>query len=137
MLRKALVPIVAAVALFSFSGSGLSAVSVQQGQTLTANPGTWTGTPPIAFAYQWKRCDTTGASCADIAAASNVSYTVAVADVGSTLRVAVTGSNTAGASTAVSDQTSIVAGIPPVNTGLPTIGVTSAFKADLFRFTNW
>ena len=32
----------------------------QQGQTLTTTNGTWTGTPPLSFAYQWQDCDTSG-----------------------------------------------------------------------------
>ena len=42
------------------------------------------GTPTIAYAYQWRRCDTTGASCADIAGATGATYTLTAADVGAT-----------------------------------------------------
>ena len=41
--------------------------SAQQGQTLTAWTGSWTGSP-TGYAYQWRRCDTSGANCANIAA---------------------------------------------------------------------
>ena len=34
--------------------------SPAQGQTLTAAPGTWTGTPAPTFAYQWLRCPPSG-----------------------------------------------------------------------------
>jgi hypothetical protein len=65
------------------------------GQTLTASPGTWTGTQPITYAYQWRRCDASGAACADIAGATSSTYVVQSADVGSTFRIQVTASNTA------------------------------------------
>jgi concanavalin A-like lectin/glucanase superfamily protein len=31
--------------------------TAQQGQSLTAAPGSWSGTTPISYAYQWARCD--------------------------------------------------------------------------------
>ena len=36
----------------------------KQGEVVTADPGTWRGTQPITFTYQWRRCDTNGANCA-------------------------------------------------------------------------
>ena len=82
--------------------------SAQAGQVLTAVPGTWTGTQPIAYAYAWRRCDSGGAICAPISGATGSSYTVATADVGSTLRVVVTASNAAGSGTATSAATAQV-----------------------------
>lgn len=83
--------------------------TAQQGQTLTASNGSWTN-EPTSYAYQWQRCNTTGANCAPISAATAQTYTVAFGDVGSTLRVAVTASNAAGPSApASSAQTAIVA----------------------------
>src|SRR6266480_4277677 len=60
----------------------------QQGQTLTASQGGWTGSP-TGFSYEWLRCDSAGANCSPIALATNPSYSVTESDVGSTLRVAV------------------------------------------------
>ena len=89
------------------------------GQTLTASNGSWTGNP-TGYSRQWQRCDSTGANCTDIGAATGSTYTLAAADAGSTLRVIVTATNAAGSSTATSTQTPVVAG-PPVNTVLPAI----------------
>jgi fibronectin type 3 domain-containing protein len=96
--------------------------TAEQGRTLTASPGTWSGTAPT-YSYQWRRCDSGGANCTDIAAATAQTYTLTAADVGSTVRVAVTASNSEGSSTAVSAQTAVIqsAPVPPSNTSPPTI----------------
>ena len=36
---------------------------VTLGQTLTADTGTWTGTQPVDYTYQWQRCDADGTNC--------------------------------------------------------------------------
>jgi len=93
----------------------------QDGQTLTAAVGTWSGTPPLSYAYQWRRCDAGGNACANISAATSASYTATGLDVGSTIRVIVTAANAGGSSSAVSAATTVVGGDPPVNTSPPTI----------------
>src|SRR5207249_9845124 len=45
-----------------------------QGQTLTASPGSWTGNPAPTFAYQWQRCDSGGANCANVAGATAAAH---------------------------------------------------------------
>ena len=45
-----------------------------EGQTLTVNAGAWTGSTPINRGYQWRRCDSAGANCVDIAAATATTY---------------------------------------------------------------
>src|SRR5205814_1477123 len=94
-----------------------------EGQTLTASPGSWTGNPAPTFTYQWQRCDTQGANCANITGATSTTYTLATADVGSTLVVQATASNPSGNATAASAPTSVIAAAPapPVNTSPPTI----------------
>jgi hypothetical protein len=86
--------------------------TAQQGQTLTATTGTWSGTAPISYAYQWRRCDTAGATCTSISGATSQSYSLVSADVGSTVRVRVTASNSAGSSTADSSHTAVVQTAP-------------------------
>ena len=70
----------------------------RDGSTLTANPGTWDGTPTITYEYQWQRCDAAGANCVDIPGETGSTYTLTPADVGSTIRVLVTAVNDAGSS---------------------------------------
>jgi len=62
------------------------------GQTLTASTGGWTGTAPIAYAYQWQRCASTGV-CSNIPGATTSTYGVTAADVGYQLQVVVSASN--------------------------------------------
>jgi thermitase len=82
--------------------------TAQTGQTLNASSGTWSESPS-SYVYQWQRCNSSGASCTAISAATAQSYTVASADVGSTLRVTATASNSAGASApAISTQTALI-----------------------------
>jgi hypothetical protein len=105
--------------------SGTAAV----GEQLTASPGTWSG-GARSFTYQWQSCSTSG-TCADITGATGQSYDVRTADIGSSVRVAVTAHSTAGSSTATSAQTTTVAapgGNPtpmPKSNQRPTIGWVS------------
>jgi hypothetical protein len=83
--------------------------SAQQGQTLSAATGSWNGTQPLTYAYQWQRCNSTGGSCVAVNGATAASYLLGSADVGSTIRAAVTASNSAGSATASSAATAVVA----------------------------
>jgi hypothetical protein len=85
--------------------------TAQQGQQLGAAPGSWTGSP-TSYRYGWLRCDSAGASCGAIAGATSAAYVPGEADVGSTLRVAVSAANEAGESEPVdSAQTAVVSGV--------------------------
>ena len=101
--------------------------NTEDGKTLTADKGTWTGTTPISYSYQWRRCDTAGANCVDIAAATGSSYVAASTDIGSKLRVTVTATNvTNEPRPATSAATATIAAASPTNTSLPVIsGQTS------------
>ena len=92
--------------------------TARQGEILTADPGTWSGTQPMTFTYQWRRCDSGGASCANIVGATSKTYTLTSADVSNKLRVRVRASNSAGSSTALSLATATVTTQPPKSLSL-------------------
>jgi len=90
--------------------TGLPTVSgpVQIGKAIKASTGAWTGSTPLTFSYQWRRCDAAGAACVDIAGATASSYTINSADADRTLRVSVTATNSVGSASATSAQTAVV-----------------------------
>src|SRR4026209_1834598 len=97
----------------------------EQGVRLSASRGTWTGTAPISYAYQWVRCGADGGqpdggNCAIVSGATGNRYRLTSADVGSRMRVRVTATNADGSRTATSNPTSVVVG-PPVNTSPPAV----------------
>jgi hypothetical protein len=81
----------------------------QQGQTLTANRGTWRGAQPQTYTYQWRRCDSVGGSCANIQQnATGSSFVLTGDEVGRTLRIRVTARNSFGSTSATSVPTGVV-----------------------------
>jgi hypothetical protein len=106
----------------------------QVGQTLTASTGTWNPTPS-SFAYQWRRCDQNGGSCANISGAQSQKYTLTGADLGDTLRVHVTATVSGGGSAgSTSTPTAAVQAIPraaPERTASPAISGTPKQGATL------
>jgi len=101
------------------------------GSTVTANPGTWSGSTPITFQYQWLICGASGDACHNIAGATAQTYRIRSEDAGNTLRVRVIASNSDGSSTATSGPSARIAGAsapantsPPTISGNPTVGST-------------
>jgi hypothetical protein len=95
--------------------------TAKEGSTLTANDGTWTGSP-TAFTYQWQRCASDGTACGDITAGTMKTYTPTTGDVGHTLRVVVTATNADGKSSATSAPTDVVGSKNgPANTVRPAL----------------
>jgi hypothetical protein len=107
----------------------------QQGQTLTANPGEWSGNKPIQFSYRWRRCDDKGGDCSNTSTTSQT-YSLGSADVGHTLRVLVTASNNVGSSAAISNATSVVtSGGPPAGQCQPISHVSLPERLLVDRIT--
>jgi hypothetical protein len=94
--------------------------TAKAGQQLTADPGSWTGSP-TSFAYQWQRCDADVAICTNIIGATAKTYGIVAGDVGFRLRVRVTARNAKGSDTATSALTAIVAPATVIRNHRPTL----------------
>jgi hypothetical protein len=90
------------------------------GETLTAALGIWTGSAPISYGYDWRRCAPAGDACTSTGVTAQ-SYALGSADVGATLRVAVTASNAGGSTSAVSSPSGAVLPAAPQNKAAPTL----------------
>ena len=138
-----LVPILVVCALLVPSGDGVAAPAsppsntaepaisgtAEQGRTLRTSNGSWSGTQPISFAYQWVRCGADGGrpdggNCAIVSGATSRDYRLGAGDVGFRMRARVTAANADGSRTAASNPTAVVAG-PPVNTSIPAVRGTT------------
>jgi GH25 family lysozyme M1 (1,4-beta-N-acetylmuramidase) len=99
----------------------------EAGKLLSAVPGLWDGGKPLAFTFQWRRCDAAGANCDDIVGATGEKYKPTSDDVGHSIRVLVAATTTTLARKATAAATVAVspAGTPPVarptNVGLPVV----------------
>jgi hypothetical protein len=82
--------------------------TAQVGRTLSASNGTWSGSSPMSYAYQWQDCDSSGASCVSVGGATASSYMLGSGDVGHTVRVMVTATNSGGVGVASSEHTAVV-----------------------------
>ncbi|MGZ6614542.1 MAG: metallophosphoesterase [Solirubrobacteraceae bacterium] len=91
--------------------------SATQGSSLSASTGTWTNSP-TSYGYQWQRCNAGGGACQNLTGATTSTYLPGSAEVGSTLRVAVTAGNASGSASATSAATGAI--------GLPTDPVVVA-----------
>ena len=96
------------------------------GETLTATAGSWTGSPAPGITREWLRC--TGADVATCAGtgATGTSYALGPADVGSRMRVREHAANGSGLSDATSVATSVVTADAPHNDSVPVISGTAS-----------
>jgi hypothetical protein len=84
--------------------------SLNVNETVRATTGTWTGTQPITFSFQWLRCDRGGGNCITQPGFTDDAYTIRDGDIDHTLRVRVNASNVAGSDSAMSPRTGVVQG---------------------------
>jgi hypothetical protein len=85
----------------------------QQGDVLTAIPGTWSGDEPISFSYQWSDGQTGSTA------------TLSAADVAQSLTVAVTAWNAFGQASATSDSVGPILPAAPQNSASPQVTGTA------------
>lgn len=95
-----------------------------QGGKLTASTGSWSNSP-ISYAYQWEDCNSAGASCTAISGATGSSYVLVSADVGKTVRVVVTATNSPGSASAASAASAVVSAPTPPPTAVCTTTLSS------------
>jgi hypothetical protein len=101
------------------------------GKTLTARS-TWSGTPPVALTWQWRRCDLAGMTCEDIPGATKETYTLTAQDVGSRIAVYLGATNEGGGANATGGPTlGTVAGAPPEVDAVPVVTGTTREGATL------
>ncbi len=106
--RQASVPVPATGNAPKSTAKPTVAGAARVGSAEQAAPGTWTGTTPLSYAYQWRRCNGAGGGCADVKGATQASYTAVNDDLGHTLVVAVTANNRWGNASMTSDATPVV-----------------------------
>lgn len=101
---------------------------LEDGQTLSADPGSWEGTAPISYVYQWESCDEAGSDCEAIDGATSAAYMLGPTDEGTRLRVLVAASGPGGYVQATSEASGLIqVGAPseleaPSIAGSPSVG---------------
>jgi hypothetical protein len=96
-----------------------------EGQTLTASAGAWSSTTATSYTYQWQRCDSKGANCANHPGSTGTQYTLVHEDVGNTVRVVVTAKNADGSTNATSAASGVIAAGGPAGAVKEPNGRTS------------
>jgi hypothetical protein len=72
------------------------------GQTLTTTNGTWSGTLPFTYTYQWQR------NGSPISGATSQTYVLVSADAGTNVRCVVTATNSVGTASASSNAIAVI-----------------------------
>lgn len=118
-ISSAPTPVIAPITTTNTTVPTLSGTALDGGQ-LTADPGTWKGTVPVAVRYLWRQCDGTGASCVTRPETSS-SLALSPADIGSTFRILATASGPGGTATEASQPSAVVAARAPSPDAAPWV----------------
>ncbi len=133
-MRSQVAVVAAALALLAGGGASAAPASApantspptisgtpRQGDTLTASTGSWSGSTPMTFAYQWQRCDASRGKCKSQSGATGQAYNLRGGDVGHTIRVSVRASNSEGSASAISAPTAVIDDGRPTSSAAPAI----------------
>lgn len=115
------------------TNSGTPGISgtAQEGSTLTASTGSWTGSP-TSYAYAWLQCDANGDNCVGLAGETKATHVLTHDDAGHSMRVTVTATNADGQASAMSVPTAVIKASPsPAQTAPPTIAGTASLGSTL------
>jgi hypothetical protein len=122
---SAVTEVVTAPAIVNTAAPTLTRAAGPGGDVLTVHPGTWSGSAPISYRYQWRRCDASGHECVALESAG-ATYQVLSNDAGSTLRALVTASNAGGSAVAATATTSVVEAAAPDAVDSPSVSGDAA-----------
>ena len=89
--------------------------------------GTWAGTAPITYTYQWQRCSKANAGCKPIEGATAATYTLTAADIATRITAIVTVRNAGGQFVAAAKLTPKIAGAKP-REGRDSLDVTQLLE---------
>jgi predicted actin-binding protein len=84
-----------------------------EGSRLTVSPGKWAASGPLKLAYQWYRCDTMGRHCRPLHDVDQKTHQPGPFDVGRTLSVAVTATDSSGSTHTFASLIGPIAGTNP------------------------
>jgi hypothetical protein len=113
------------------TGAPTIAGTTTEGQVLTATPASVAGNPTPTRSWQWERGGVA------ISGATSITYTLVTADVGATITVVQTETNSEGSDTAESSPTSVIAAIGGSDTPATIMGANAISWFDTNTATMW
>jgi hypothetical protein len=95
----------------------------EAGSRLVAGSGTWTSSTTVSYGYQWYRCDAAGSRCASVRGGTAPGLELRKRDVGKTIGLTVTATDSTGSTSAYASLVGPVASAKPllVSTAQPQV----------------